>query len=352
MNIKPLRAIILLFTALSVISIYSCSSDSSSTTTSNSYTATQSPGDVWSWTLTSSTFEATNDTTGFTYSGTSETLENLFLKLTVTASTDPDVPTDGTGIAYALEVPGTALIVKPAGTDSKAIVGVGQGTCPTADTTYNWITIPRADWDATNSDAYGTAASTVSGTDLTFQISAFQLDGTSIGTNTASTTCSNGVMTESGSGTATIGIAPSGTFVGDNGPNDGGFIGVVAPSADISTADITAASLEYRGVLFKNNDSSGDDTEPVWARRSSSGVMSGGNYTDFEGNTESSEGVTVTFTSQPSPGVMQATLTDSNGSSDFVFVVNQVDSSYVLYGIAQDAGGGSTQPYNVLLVSQ
>ena len=106
-------------------------------------------------------------------------------------------------------------------------------------------------------------------------------------------------------------------------------------------------------MLFKNNDSSGEDTEPIWARRSGSGVMSGGSYSDFEGNTESSEGVTVTFDSQPSPGVWQATLTEVGGSSsDFVFVVNQVDSSYVLYGVAQDAGGGSTQPYNVLLVSQ
>lgn len=350
MKFKPLRVIFLLFAALSVISVYGCSSSSSSSDSSNTYTATQSPGDVWTWTLTGSTFEATNDTTGFTYSGTKETLDNLFLKLTVTASDDPDVTTDGSAVAYALEIPGTAIIVQPAGTDSKAIVGVGQGTCPTADAEYNWITIPQASWDSTSSDAYGTASSTVSGSDISFAVESFTLGGSSLGTNTASTTCSNGVMTDS-AGDTTIGIAPSGTFVGDNGPNAGGFIGVVAPSADISFADITASGLEFRGVLFKNNDS-GNDTEPVWVRRSSSGVLTGGNYSDFEGNVENTDAVTITFDSQPSPGILHATLVDSNTSS-FVFVVNQVDGKYVLYGISQDAAtSGSTQPYNVLLVSQ
>lgn len=350
MTIKPIRLFTVSFAVLLAFAIGACEDDSSSDT-SNSYTATQSPGDVWSWTLTSSTFTATNDTTGFTYSGGKETLANLFLKLTVTASTDPGVPLDGTAVAFALEVPGTALIVKPADTDGKAIVGVGQGSCPTADATYNWITIPRADWDAASSEAYGTADSTVSGSDISFDVSAFMLDGNPVGSNTASTTCSNGVMTETGS-TTTIGIAPSGTFVGDNGPNDGGFIGVVAPSANVAFADITASGLEYRGVLFKNNNANDDDTEPVWVRRSSSGVLTGGNYSDFEGNVENtSEGVTLTFDSQPSPGVLLATLADPGGPSDFVFVVNQVDGSFVLYGISQDVGN-NMQPYNVLLVSQ
>ena len=82
MTIKPIRLFTVSFAVLLAFAIGACEDDSSSDT-SNSYTATQSPGDVWSWTLTSSTFTATNDTTGFTYSGGKETLANLFLKLTV-----------------------------------------------------------------------------------------------------------------------------------------------------------------------------------------------------------------------------------------------------------------------------
>src|SRR5579862_1076431 len=82
-----------------------------------SYVGTQGPGDVWSWQLTGTTFTATNQTQGFHYTGTEATLPTGFLKLTVGTTDDPNVTVGQS--AYALELPGTALVMKPAGADSK-----------------------------------------------------------------------------------------------------------------------------------------------------------------------------------------------------------------------------------------
>ena len=52
---------------------------------------TQGPGDVWDWSISNGKFDATNETTGFTYSGTESMLPTGFMKLTVQATSDPIV---------------------------------------------------------------------------------------------------------------------------------------------------------------------------------------------------------------------------------------------------------------------
>lgn len=159
--------------------------DVTTTATSRSYLGTQSPGDVWSWAITtdaggSGSFSATNATTTYTYSGTVSTLPSKFLKLAITATTDPAI-TPLPAYAYAFEIPNTAVIVKPAGNHARVIIAAAQGTSPTANGSYNWLTIPTTGWNADNSVAYGVTSTTLTGSTFDFSHSYYLLSGSHAG---------------------------------------------------------------------------------------------------------------------------------------------------------------------------
>lgn len=329
--------------------------ESGGTTTTRSYLGTQSPGDVWSWTITtdangSGTFSAENKTLNLTYSGTVSTLPNRFLKLTVTNTNDPNINLPA--YAYALEIPDTALLVKPAGDDTKVIVAAALGTCPTTAETYNWIVIPWPQWNASNSHAYGVTNSSVVGSNFSFSHNFYLLNGSSAGTSVEDGyTCSNGEITKVNDD-LTVAIAPSGFFVGDEGPGDGGFAGMAAPSepVDLSATGVLAPGKEYRGVLFKYN-SAGEDTEPVWARPNQQGGLTGGGYTNFEANIEDTlNTATLTFARQNSPGIVNGTLTDGSGSYPFVLMINRINGKYIIVGISTQ--GTSMRPYNFIVMEK
>ena len=323
--------------------------------TSNSYLATQSPGDVWVWTLNASDFTATNQTLNLTYSGTRSTLPNGFLKLVVTASDDPaltaQIGTATPPVAYAVEVPGTALIIKPAGTGSKPIVGVGSGNCPTGTASYNFVVLPHATWTKGVDAAYGRADVTATGANISATVSKSFLGGASAGAaGTDTGTCAAGKVTFASG--AIVGVTPSGTLVGDNGTGMGGFVGVKAPATGITPAGLLTATREFRGVLFKNN--ALNTTEPVWVRTLAAGTsLQGGSYTDIEGNIEDTVNtVTINTWSEPNPGLFSAVL---NGGGiinpAFTFMANQAGGKFILYGISeQDDNSG--EAYNVLLVEK
>ena len=215
----------------------------------HSYLGTQSPGDVWTWTIDRDvgTFNATNETLAYTYSGTAATMTNGFLQLTINTSTDPGItPGD---IAYAIEVPDTLLLIKPAGSGSNVIVAAAQGSCPTANATSNWITMPENAWDPTGDVAYGTADSVVTGSTIDFTVNRFRLDGVALASATPSGTCSAGRINFAAG--EVIGMTPSGMFIGDNGPGLGGFVGVEAPGVNIDIVALTASGKEFRGCYSK-----------------------------------------------------------------------------------------------------
>ncbi|MFQ5586246.1 MAG: hypothetical protein ACE5GF_05420 [Thermodesulfobacteriota bacterium] len=355
-----------LFTVLFVVALAlsgcgggSSDDDTASTTTTpaigdggkSTYLGTQSPGDLWVWTIDrdAGTFSATNVTTGYTYSGTAAILSNGFLRLTIGATTDPGATVGGN--AYALEVPNTVLLIKPSEADSNVIVAAAQGSCPTANASYNWISIPETAWVPATGVAYGTASSVVTGSDFAFTVARYLLDGTSLPGDTPSGSCSGGRI-DLADGTV-IGIAPSGMFIGDSGPGNGGFVGVEAPSANIDIADLTASGKEYRGVLFKYNDPDSDDTEPVWARGTGASTLAGGGYTDFEAGTEDTVNtVSIRSFTESSPGIYTAILTEPDGATaTFVFMVSRINGKYVLVGISTNTHY-TTLPYNALLVEQ
>ena len=314
------------------------------------YLGTQNPGDVWTWTLVMDgsigTFSATNETLDYDYSGDVDTLPNDFLRLTVTTSTEPGMTLPA--IAYAIEIPYTALIVKPEGDDS-VVVCAAQGACPTADASYNWVPLMQNTFDLATDTAYGVTDTTISGSDFAFDSQFYLLDGSSNGTeNITGFSCSAGRITTSGD-PLTIGVTPSGMLIGDHGPGAGGFVGMHAPADPVDLDDLLAHGREFRGVVIKAK-ATGEESEAVWARSDGLDGFLGGSYDDFEAGIEDTESTAITFDAQPSPGVFNATQTETSGSSSLVIMVSRINGRYFIYGAG--AGAPHTVASNFLVIEQ
>ncbi len=370
-EMKSLKAVLILFfavvTGVVVASFAGCGgsgSSSSTGSTTQSYFGTASPGDAWQSSITKNssgngTFTASNQTMGVTYNGTVSTLPNKFLKLTFTSSTDANVVGKS---AYAIEFPGTALIVKPAMANASAVVASVLGKCPCASAKYNWVKIPGSRCNADSDEAFGVANSIVSGNGFTFDVMSNFLNGTMMGgmQTISGYTCSGGRITTSsmpkvmmpGPGPSmSLAVTPSGVFVGDNG-HSGGLVGMSVPGAAIGNAPLLAKGLEFRGVLFKNQ-SPGDKTEPVWARTYGNGMINGGGYINFENNVEDMvNGVTLSLNNDTAtPGMFSGILHDkgSNTSYPFTLMINKINGKYMIFGISKDNSNG---PYNFLVIQQ
>lgn len=331
--------------------------DGTTSTTSRSYLGTQSPGDVWTWAITtdaggSGTFSATNVTTTYTYSGTVSTLPSKFLKLAITATSDPAITTLP-AYAYAFEIPDTAVLVKPAGNNARVIIAAAQGTTPTANGSYNWLTMPSTGWNADNSVAYGVTATTVTGSTFDFSHSYYLLSGSHATPFTGfdnGFSSSNGKITKTGSN-MTIGMTPSGVFVGDLGPSMGGFAGMKAPSTNVDLNSVLATGKEYRGVLYKY-DASGSVTQLVWGRPdlSGSGKLTGGPYTNVEAGTEDNTSrAFFTISTQSTPGILNGTarMEVSGTTTNCTMLINQINGKYIVFGIFlsdESSLVGKTQP--------
>jgi hypothetical protein len=331
--------------ALATALLAACS-DSNGPAASRSYFGTQRPGDAWTWTIGASTFDATNVTTGYTYAGDKTTLPSGFLKLTVRASTEPGMTLPAT--AYALEYPNTVLLIKPAGPDPM-IVAVGLGSCPVGAQDYNWVDMPHAGWDATVGEAYGTATITpMSPSSDSINGDKYRLDGAAVTPGVAVTAgCAGGQLTIAPSGSG--GVTPSRAVVVDDGPGEGGVVGLVAPTTNVDVAALGARN--YRGVLFKNA-SGGDETQPIGVDPAGGGNLTGYCFANVEtGEHCASGGVTLLLSAatQPSPGILRFQLSEGT-LHDFVAAVSQVGGKYILFGLSTNAS--STEPYNVMLIEQ
>jgi hypothetical protein len=263
----------------------------------------------------------------------------------VTASTEPGFTSPAE--AYALEIPGTVLFVKPAG-GPEVIVCAARGECPSADATYNWVELLEYPFASATDTVYGTADSTVTGTNFDFSITKYLLDGTGIGSDSVSGfTCTGGEMTHSSSASV-ISITPSGVLIIDHGPSAGGAVGIEAPSSSVEMGLVTGSGREYRGLLFKD-EATGGETEAIWARPDGSGGLTGGGYDDFEAGTESADNAAITFGAQNNPGVVNGTLTDSSGTNNILFIINLIDGRYFIYG-AGHSTGDPDEPYNFFVI--
>ncbi len=255
-----------------------------------SYNGTQSPGDVWSWSVNSdNTFSAVNSTKNWNLSGTYTSLPSGFCKATISSSNTTDCTVGSQ--AYFLEIPNTMLLVKPitstSGSSSDRLIvcaAAASSLPPTGQ--YNFIQMPYggAGWSV-NSPAYGTVEVTSTSSVSTFDVRSYTIndavftDGTTVETGFS---YNNGTFSSSGSSLEVF-MTPSGIFIGDNGSDRGGFAGV-SNSTGIDIADVK--SKTYRGVLFKYDYSGGGNTMtiPVGATFEANGWLHGGMYDDIATN--------------------------------------------------------------------
>ncbi len=244
---------------------------------------------------------------------------------------------------YALEVPDTVLVVKPAKEDSNVIVAVALGNCPTQPATYNMVEMTMPAWSATVNSSYSVATTTnFSGSVFDVDVQSYLLSGATDTTKTITGfSCSNGRITNPDGGTMTI--TPSGMVINDNGPGQGGASGMQSPAANVDLNDVVLSGREYRAVSFVNANVSGtEDVKPHWARSNGTGGMTGGDYSDFEAGIEDdlSTTSTITFGAQSHPGVVNGTFTESSGNTtNGVFMMNRINGKYFVYGIKEESNG-------------
>jgi hypothetical protein len=311
------------------------------------FLGTQSPGDVWSYTFDGATFTASNDTLQHTYAGTVLDLPSGFKKLTVTNSNDGNVAPGSVG--YAIDLPGVALLVKPAGDRDtvKPIIATSIGSDPTTNVlNVNWITVPHAGWDCTTEEAFGTAVFTKGPDNWSGDITHFLLDGTPGSANGHGTfTCTDGHLVVDG-GTAQGALTPAGMAFIDNGPGMGGLVGVPVPAQDVNWADF--ASHQFRGLMLQSG-----KTECVWVQPKGDGDLRGGGYQNDAGiesnttNQDPQSGVTIHLVAQPNHGVLRATVTSHDGVDQVVLMVSKINGKYVGFALGGNPVDGA---FNVLLM--
>jgi len=330
--------------------ILGCGGTASVSGTPHSYLGTQAPGDVWSWDVSGSTFTAQNQTLGFHYSGTKSVLQTGFLKLIITSTDDPNVTVGQS--AYALEIPGTALVIKPAGADTKPpIVACSLGSNPPGpQVSFNFVAIGSNTFNPVTDQAYGHVTFDVSGNDYSGTALRWAINGTQLADGPSDFTGDNGLMTEANGPLgvpATGAMTPSGVCAIDYGPGNGGVIGVKQPAANVDLAVL--ASKHFKGFLINAG-----KTQCVDVTSNGDGTLHGAGYlnpTGVETGTfdPNGSGVTITFTGQPNPGEVTVSIVTSGGPELLVAAINQVGGKYMLFCFGVDQGGAGA-PYNVVLV--
>jgi len=363
----------------SITSIMSNCGGSSGPST-NAYVGTQTAGDFWTWSTTTTgsgeTFTATNQVTGYTYSGTAAALSGNaagFTKLTYTSSSDPNVAAGAT--AYQVEIPGTILMATPApfntlsngdnvpytGSNNAPLIAIAQGACPTSGGTFNWIMMPPKEWcsgDDPNGacptgnslgPAFGTATITVSGASYSMTTQPYLLHGTAqTPTTMTGATCSNGVIsgTDSQGLNLKVSFTPSGMFFIDLPSGHGSMVGADA-STTVTFSDLLKSGRQFVGWNFTsirqfvpdNYVSStyiAADTQPVNATTDGT-TINGIPFTTLDSGTlQPNPGTSspITLVSQAlSPGLIQATITGSKGTQDIVLMVKLIGGKYYLFDI-------------------
>lgn len=297
------------------------------------YSGTQGPGDVWTWILYGGqqSFFAENETLGYTYEGDYATLPNGFLKLTILSTTEPNMTTPA--VAYAVEIPNTALVVKPDEADAQPIVMAALGQCPSQTADYNWVIAARDAWDPQSHEAYGvTTVSVLQGHSLDLEHNQYGLDGSFLGTNTETGwSCQDGLITNTVNPTIVV-VSPSGIFVGDNGPNEGGFMGMVAPAAMVDVSANALAGRQFMGFVFREGDSDAD-TDAMTVVGLAQGGLEATVYSDVEAGTVA-ETVELSLGAQSTPGIVNGTVNDGQNSQAMVFMISQVGGRLFVFGIA------------------
>jgi hypothetical protein len=374
MNKKLLFPIFCLFLiVVSLLVINGCGSAATSGGSSGgnrsgtySYSGTQAPGDVWTWTISTETFSGSNETTGFWITGEWTTLTTGFGKAHIKNSNDSGAINE---YAYFLEFPNTALIVKPANSDddNRVMICAASATIEPDQGIYLYVHIPEDGWSL-GSPAYGTVEAQEQGgvgTKWQFNTVDRLLSGEvgSVNVSGYHFILTNGSFTnEQGSGVdpTKIFMTPSSMFTGDSGPGRGGLVG--APYMAITTTEMnsTIMSHTFKGVRFiyypAGPGSSTGETEPITCHKHSTlpNTLWASSYSNVETGTIPGLGVEITFEAQQQSGFIKGYVLDEHDlhTETLRTVVSKIgpagNQKYCLFGFGFDFS--KNVPFNFLLI--
>jgi hypothetical protein len=379
MKINRFTLFVIGLCVISIAFIYGCGNatggGSSGSSVSNrtgvfSYAGTQASGDAWAWTIGTSEFIGTNETASFTITGEWSALSSGFSKAHVEGVFGSGGPTAG-GYAYFLEFPKTLLLVKPAGSgDDRVLVCAASATTEPAQGQYLFVTIPKSTWEAIK-PAFGTVEVTHDSSTpfkWQFDVSSYDITGEFISEDIPSGgyhfIYTNGTFTdESSSVSLEVFMTPSGMFLGDNGPGQGGFAG--ASYEGISISDIIPH--QYKGIRFiyyppaSPGAPSTGETEAVTCHRNGTSTTElwATAYDNVDtGAIHQGKGyVTITFEASAVSGFSRGYVTghdeDGNHMEIIQCVVSQVGPDYLgkmrylLFGIGLEDNG---RAFNFLFI--
>jgi hypothetical protein len=337
--------------------------------TANVYAGVSSPGDVWQFETNSALnqFTAINLTTGTRYTGTTSTqlLPNGWTQTTLTASTDPNLSVGATG--FGLEVRGVGATFALGGQTDNPVVLIPLGACPTISgtATMQYVHLGKPDYDATSSEAYGTATVTQTGSTYNVSANSYLLDGTLRTSQSGALpagSCSNGVITipnvpTSSGGTTTVTVVPAsnGLYLIALGPGHGSAIGT---QTFVGMTELnTGLANGFNGYVFQRNAvASSPRTTFVGFGPGSGSSITGGVYANMTTDPFSNHGTdtTINFQQANANGFLQGTVMDAAGTHDpFIGIVSSNDGKYFIFGLTSDFSSGSlssTQPYVMMLI--
>ncbi len=361
MNRKFTSATLMALVAMSSVVFTHCSKKDiapaesatpSAITETLAYTGT---GSQWDWTLDiAGTFTATETTLPMTINGTYTRLASGFIKMTVVSSTGTNAPVAG-NLAYGLEVPGVALLVKPvSSSESEVITMVAKGKCPTADFSANWIKTqfnPNFDMTSTTSnngdDAFGTfgwTQATGTGSVATrYTVAGYTA---AAGTQNMAGTCTAGLMTTSGG--ASMYLTAQGGALIKTASGDAMF---AMPNGTITQA---ALAGNYAGLLFDDYQSSGK-VRPMVGVATAAGLLSA-DAIDVETGTKDpliSGSLQMDAVNSPSAGFIKATVTvgSKTGKMACMAAVNVASTEKNIIFCVGQSPGSNQHPFNLLFVS-
>lgn len=337
--------------------------------TANLYAGVSSPGDIWQFESNTALdeFTAINQTTGNEYTGTtsSQLLPNGWTQTTLTSSTDPNLPVGAIG--YGVEVPGVGATFTLGGITDRPVALIPLGPCPaiTGTATVQYVHLGRPDYDATQTESYGTASVTQSGSNYNISVNSYLLDGTLRASQSGplpAGTCTNGVVTipnvpttDGGTITVTVVAASNGLYLIDFGPGHGSAIG---SQNFLGTADLNAAlSNGFNGYIFRRNAVAPTPITTFAGFGPGSGSsITGGAYANITTDSFANHGTdtTINLLQVNANGFLQGSVVDAAGTHDpFVGIVTSNGGKYFIFGLTTDLSGGTmvaTQPYAVMLI--
>lgn len=307
------------------------------------------------------TIVVANENQNTSISGTISYLPNGDEKVVVTSSTDSGTPVGS--IVYLRELVGTAISFfatnsssPPANglVSSGADWGVGSAVtaCPTANASYDasLVTVEGPQYQVgsnlTTGSAFqnGTATIAITGgsANLTFNGTSYTVNGTMNSSQTGNAGPCSGDIFAATSSSGQLSFDPQGVIVGaSNGAGSSsseqsGEIGFTVQSG--STLDLTAiTSATYDGFLGNfqvTGSSTTKSAEAINVAPGGSNTLLGCSYSNFEAGTiNTSDCATISFGTQPFPGIILGTVTSAGQPVPAVFSVGQVGGKYIVFGV-------------------